>query len=211
LVHLEDRVGADGARRLLAAEGRLDRIWRAAARRNGRDPSATQLELVRLPVAVAEASTASSEASSASPQALSGSDPVRGRARGRRVARVPVPRLFVVDRVLGHGWAVAYESNDVPSAAPDEGAVLPARLAVSDCVRPLEALSSRAAFAFGRGRGPVAALGPARAASYPFWLRYRRSRSGRIAFVALDAVTGQRPGSALRAALAAALVDVEAE
>jgi hypothetical protein len=162
----EDRVGVDRAARLL--------------------PSGVELELVRLPVAMAEARAAVA------------------------AKRGPRARIFVVERVLGHGWAVAYESASPAAATRDAGA-LPERLAIEDCARPLQALASRAAFAFGRGRAAdLAELGPVVAATYPFWLRYRRGRGGRIRFAALDAVTGQRPGSALRAALAAALIDADA-
>jgi hypothetical protein len=71
-------------------------------------------------------------------------------------------------------------------------------------------MAARTAFMLRRGRGGEAiALGSPRAAGYPFDLRYRRGRSGRLAFDALDAITGKRAGGPLRAAIAAALIDAD--
>jgi hypothetical protein len=134
--------------------------------------------------------------------------------RGRSTARPDRgERVYVVERVLGHAWALwmpprsdATEASP-EIAAPPAGAVLPARLDVDACESRLEALVTRGALTLGRGRREaLPELGPRRAAIYPFWLRYRRDRRGRVRFDALDAVTGSRPGSALRAALAAALI-----
>jgi hypothetical protein len=185
---LDDKVGADGAQRLLANVPRGLRFWRVPAQREA--GSVAALELVRLPVAIAR------------------THPVANAGR-RRVSRV---RIYVVERVLGHAWALSHQlgDDDAPADRSSDCASLPPRLAIEDCRKPLDALAARAALAFGRGRpGDVAELGPLAAATYPFWLRYRRDRRGRIDFAALDAVTGARPGSALRAAIAAALIDAD--
>jgi hypothetical protein len=164
-------------------------------------PREDTTELVYLPVAVASAREREAAAS-----------------KGKR--RSSETRLFVVERVLGHGWAVSCDRASMPAVdgtlptgdggvdAGGEPPVLPARLSPEECRRSLEALASRATFAFGRGRAADAIeLEPLHAARYPFLLRYQRHRSGRIDFDALDAVTGRRAGGPLRAAIAAALVD----
>jgi hypothetical protein len=171
LGELEDRMGRDGAERLLATRSSLS------------------LELVRLPVALCEA----------------------GLTADREEAH-PGARCYVVERVLGHGWVVTLSASagqaDAPAAATAAAdTLLPARLDLDHCADRLQALATRGALVLGRGRrSALPELGPTRAASYPFWLSYRRDRGGRLRFAALDAVTGSRPGSALRAALAAALV-----
>lgn len=116
--------------------------------------------------------------------------------------------LFVVERVLGHCWAV---SCDPAAIASDEGdAALPARLAVEDCRKSVANLAARASLTFTRGRSLEALeLEPVRAGRYPFRLRYRRRPSQRVDFEAVDVVTGRRAGSSLRAAIAAALIDAD--
>jgi hypothetical protein len=161
-------------------------------------------ELVHLPVAVASPRDRGVAVSS------------------KRKEPIVAQRLFVVERVLGHGWAVSCDRASVPTAEgavlarggaarlDGEPTVLPARLSVEECRRPMEILASRAALAFGRGRvADAAELEPPRAACYPFLLRYRRRRSGAIDFDVLDAVTGRRAGGSLRAAIAAALIDAD--
>jgi hypothetical protein len=149
------------------------------------------LELVRLPVALC------------------------GLAADREEAR-RVARCWVVERVLGHGWVVALaagtgRADAAAAVAPAGDTLLPARLDLDECAGRLQALATRGALVLGRGRrAALPELGPPRAAFYPFWLSYRRDRRGRLCFDALDAVTGARPGSGLRAALAAALVDADA-
>jgi hypothetical protein len=125
--------------------------------------------------------------------------------------------VYVVERVLGHGWvvalpaAVAGDDGPVATAAPSAGARLPARLDSESCRSRLRAVAARRATAFRSRWSAPAGIGAVVDAFYPFWLRYRRDRRGRIDFAALDGVTGQRAGGALRAALAAALVDFEEE
>jgi hypothetical protein len=127
---------------------------------------------------------------------------------------------FVVERVLGHGWAVSCDpvfvavdgadGNADETPAVGDGAMLPARLAVEDCRKSVTNLAARASFTFTRGRSLTALeLEPVRAGRYPFRLRYRRRPSQRIDFEAVDAVTGRRAGSSLRAAIAAALIDAD--
>jgi hypothetical protein len=130
-------------------------------------------------------------------------------------------RLYVVERVLGYGWAISCDRTTIPTVEGGvlagrevtgcvEPTALPARLTTEECRRSIEAMASRVAFTLTRGRSkdPVE-LQPLRAASYPFQLWYRRDRSGRIDFDAVDAVTGRRAGGPLRAAIAAALIDAE--
>lgn len=184
-VTLEDRVGREAAERLLASHRDRRGLLGWWLRRGARSP--LLLELVRLRVALCAPTSSSS----------------------------PQERWYVVERVLGHGWAVALPSGGVtlpPSAAASvAGAVLPARLDLDACAGRLEALAMRRALVLGRGRpSTLDDLGPARAATYPLWLGYRRVRDGRLRFDAVDAVTGARAGSALRAALAAALVAADA-
>jgi hypothetical protein len=186
---IEDRVGRAVADRLLGPRWRFAPGW-------GRRRAPGCLELVRLRVAV------------------------------RNVAARPTPtgeaaaetRLYVAERVLGHAWAVAVApplstaGRMETAASPLAGAVLPARLDLDAGSSRLEALAMRGALTLGRGRRrALPELAPTYPASYPFWLRYRRDRRGRVRFDALDAVTGRRPGSALRAALAAALIDAGPE
>jgi hypothetical protein len=173
-----------------------DRVGRDGAAQLLAALSSVGLELVRLPVAVSTGLTAD------------------------RAEACSSARCYVVERVLGHGWTVALPSTAIQTEAAaartaagtaDAGALLPARLEIDACTALLEALATRGALIVGRGRrSALPELGPARAASYPFWLSYRRDRRGRPRFDALDAVTGSRPGSALRAALAAALIAADA-
>ena len=122
-------------------------------------------------------------------------------------AKVERP-LFVVERVLGHGWAVSCDPAAI--ADDDDLAMLPARLAVEDCRKSVANLAARASFTFTRGRSLEALeLEPVRAGRYPFRLRYRRRPSRRVDFEAVDVVTGRRAGSSLRAAIAAALIDAD--
>ena len=131
---------------------------------------------------------------------------------------------FVVERVLGHGWAVScdpaailaddHPDGDTGEAAGNrlrhalDGGTLPARLGVEICRESVTTLAARASFTFTRGRSlDVLELEPLRAGRYPFHLRYRRRRSRRLDFEAVDGVTGRRAGSSLRAAIAAALID----
>jgi hypothetical protein len=130
-------------------------------------------------------------------------------ARSKRKPAGSERRVFIVERVLGYAWAVACDPAAI-STVDDEPAALPARLTTEECRRSIEAMASRSALAFRHGPAAEAVgLEPPRAASYPFDLRYRRARSGRLEFEALDAITGKRAGGPLRAAIAAALVDAD--
>jgi len=118
-------------------------------------------------------------------------------ARGRAPERA-APAFGVPSRESGVGGQLACP--------------LPPRLSIASCVPLLEAIAARRALTLGRGRrAALPELGAPREATYPFWLGYRVGRRGRIHFAVLDAVTGARPGSALRAAIAAALVGAEAD
>jgi hypothetical protein len=154
-------------------------------------PSEDVIERVYLPVAVAIARDRDQ----------------RGMAEKKR--RAPEHRLFLVERVLGHAWAVACDPVAIVNRDA-ERASLPARLTTEACRRSIEGLATRTAFVLGRGRvaEPIA-FDAVFAASYPFELRYRRGRSGRLDFEALDAITGRRAGGPLRAAIAAALIDAD--
>jgi hypothetical protein len=167
-------------------------------------------ELVHLPVAVASPRDPRAAVASA------------GSAASAVKANSPLQRLFVVERVLGHGWVVACDRDSMPTVdgvVPAAGAepheahqatLLPARLSPDECRRSIEALASRATLALKRARAADAfELEPLQPARYPFRLRYRRNRSGGIDFEALDAVTGKRAGGSLRAAIAAALIDAD--
>jgi hypothetical protein len=185
---LEDRLGRAAAERLLVRRRRFGRTVQPGT-------AAACFELVGLPVAWREAKTVSASASESR----------------------PALRLYLVDRVLGHAWAVALtprssDGTQQLAMSSPTGAVLPARLGLDDCASRLETLAARGALTLGRGRlSALPELAPVRAASYPFWLRYSRDGRGRYRFEALDAVTGRRPGSGLRAALAAALIDADPE
>ena len=156
-----------------------------------RSPMEAATERVYLPVAVATAS-----------DRRDGTD-----SKSRKSS--PERRVFVVERVLGHGWAVACDPSTI-EGMDAEASLLPARLTTEDCLRSIEMLATRAAFVIGRGRVAVPlCLEPLRVAGYPFELRYRRDRSGRLDFEARDALTGKRAGGPLRAAIAAALIDAD--
>jgi hypothetical protein len=121
----------------------------------------------------------------------------------------PERRLLLVERVLGHAWAVACDPAAIPRG-DGQAEPLPARLETEDCQRSIEALAARTSFVLGRGRGAHAiAFDAVLDASYPFELRYHRRRSGRLDFEAVDAITGRRAGGPMRAAIAAALVDAD--
>jgi hypothetical protein len=166
----------------------------------GRRSDTVVAELVGLPVALAIPRRSST--------------PARAEADGDL-------RLYVVERVLGYGWVIACDHAAIPAvdggvlagggmSGNAEPVALPARLTTEECRRSIEAMASRVAFTLTRGRAndPVE-LEHLRAARYPFLLRYRHDRAGRIDFDAVDAVTGRRAGGPLRAAIAAALIDAE--
>jgi hypothetical protein len=132
-------------------------------------------------------------------------------------ARDEATRFHVVERVLGHAWAV---SSATPLAAADSRSIatedleatgsttLPARLTIEECGRTRSVVVVRVGARRGRA-GDL--LEPWCDASYPFWLRYQRDRRGRLDFEAVDAVTGRRVAGPLRAAIAAALIDASTD
>jgi hypothetical protein len=186
---LADRIGEAGAARAWAPRWGLSGSTAA--------PVSMRFEHLYLPVAIGW------------PAAAALDPPRRSGAVEARESR-----MYVVERVLGHGWTIALSvesATDVGSEWTTEaGVCLSARLELTACQRPLDALATRAAFAIRRGRTAIAPVSSVRAAMYPFWLRYRRGRGGRLPFDALDAVTGRRAGGPLRAAIAAALIDANA-
>lgn len=115
--------------------------------------------------------------------------------------------LCVVERVLGHAWMVASPGVELETETPVEGrdGSLEPRLAVAEC-------ASRAAACLGRGlsmaraTANVGAEPECQEASYPFWALYLRRRR-KLDLRILDAVTGRRASSGIRAAIVTAILE----